>query len=227
LSKKFNSESFQREATQQRVFEKTWPELQPKVYLSSFHQHLAELEEKAFKQAREKSAFLEKEAYEKGFAQGEKDGLAFGQKRVDAMIHQFENVLAEIDRQRKELDRAYEGEMLQLALSISKKILQHELTLQEQTISATLLEAFQHVVDRRKVVVHLNPTDYQYLQTHPEGSPFALDEKAGVQVIEDASISRGGCFLETSFGEVDATIERQFDEIASLIWEQFEKTRDP
>jgi flagellar assembly protein FliH len=225
LSKKFTSGPFQREATQQPVFEKIWPELRPKVYTSSLHQHLAELEEKALKQVREKSVLLEKEAYEKGFAQGEKDGLAFGQKRIEAMIHQFENVLAEIDRQRMELDRAYEREMLQIVLSISKKILHHELTLQEQTISATLQEAFQYVIDRRKVVVHLNPTDYQYLQTHPEGSPFALDEKTGLQVVEDAALSRGGCFLETSFGEVDATIEGQFDEIASLIWEQFEQKR--
>jgi len=225
LSKKFTSEPFQQGAPEQPVFQKMWPELQPKVYTSSFHQHLAELEEKALRQVREKSVFLEKEAYEKGFAQGEKDGLAFGQKRIEAVIHQFENVLTEIDRQRQELDKAYEEEMLQLVLSISKKILHHELTLQEQTISATLQEAFRYVVDRRKVTVHLNPTDYQYLKRHPEGSPFALDDKAGVQVIEDSSIARGGCFLETSFGEVDATIDSQLDEIASLIWEQLEQKR--
>ena len=225
MSKKFTSEPFQQGAPEQPVFQKIWPELQPKVYTSSFHQHLAELEEKALRQVREKSVFLEKEAYEKGFAQGEKDGLAFGQKRIEAVIHQFENVLTEIDRQRKELDRAYEREMLQIVLSLSKKILHYELTLQEQTISATLQEAFQYVVDRRKVIVHLNPIDYQYLQTHPEGSPFPLDDKTGIQVVEDSSITRGGCFLETSFGEVDATIESQFDEIASFIWKQLEQKR--
>jgi flagellar assembly protein FliH len=228
LSKKFTAGPFQPEAAGEPVFRKIWPDLRPKVYTSSFHQHVAELEEKALKQVREKSVFIEKEAYEKGFAQGERDGLALGQKRVEATLHHLENVLAEIERQRKALDETYEREMLQLVLSISRKIVRYELTSQEQTIGATLREAFQQVVDRRKVIIRVNPTDYQYLQSHPEGFPcFAPDNKAAVQVVEDPSIARGGCFLETPFGEVDATIESQLDEIASLIWEQLDPKRDP
>jgi flagellar assembly protein FliH len=90
---------------------------------------------------------------------------------------------------------------------------------------ATLQEAFQQVVDRKRVIIHLHPMDYQYLLDHPEGFPFLHAEDKGVKVIEDSTITRGGCFLETSFGEINATIESQFDEIVSLIWKRFELSR--
>jgi flagellar assembly protein FliH len=185
---------------------------------------LKEVETKFLKQAKEKALFIEKEAYEKGFAQGEKDGLELGQRRLETTIQQFRNVFIEIERQRKDLYRAYEREMLQLVFSLSKRVLHRELQVHEDVIIAVLREAFQYVVDRKKVIVHLHPIDYQYLLTHPERVPFPLNDGGGVKVIEDPSMTRGGCFLETSFGQVDATIEGQFDEIVSLIWERMEQT---
>jgi flagellar assembly protein FliH len=224
LSKKFTSSHSPPEIPQEGTFQLEWPQLHPKTYASSFHQYLKELEEKVLKQAREKSLFIEKEAYEKGFAQGEKDGLELGQRRIETIITQFKEILLEIEGQRKDLYKAFEKEMLLLVLDISKKVIRHELKLHEDIILATLQGAIQYVVDRRKLVAHLNPVDYQYLLAHPEGLPLPLDEAGAVKVIEDHSIARGGCILETSFGEVDATVESQFNEIVRLIWEQWERS---
>lgn len=224
MSKKFTSSHPLPEIPQEGTFQLEWPQLHPKTYASSFHQYLKELEEKVLKQVREKSLFIEKEAYEKGFSQGEKDGLELGQRRIETIITQFKEILLEIECQRKDLYKAFEKEMLLLVLDISKKVIRHELKLHEDIILATLQGAIQYVVDRRKLVVHLNPVDYQYLLAHPEGLPLPLDEAGAVKVIEDHSIARGGCFLETSFGEVDATVESQFNEIVRLIWEQWERS---
>jgi flagellar assembly protein FliH len=227
LSKKFTSSHSLPEIPPEGTFQLEWPQLHPKTYASSFHQYLKELEEKVLKQAREKSLFIEKEAYEKGFAQGEKDGLELGQRRIETILTQFKEILLEIEGQRKDLYKAFEKEMLLLVLDISKKVIRHELKLHEDIILASLQGAIQYVVDRRKLVVHLNPVDYQYLLAHPEGLPLPLDEAGAVKVIEDQSVTRGGCFLETSFGEVDATIESQFNEIVRLIWEQWERSGQP
>ena len=224
MSKKFTSSPSLPEISPGGTFQWEWPQLHPKAYASSFQQYRRELEEKVLKQAREKSLFIEKEAYEKGFAQGEKDGLELGQRRIETILTQFKEILTEIERQRKDLYKAFEREMLLLVLDIGKKVIRHELKLDEGIILATLQEAIQYVVDRRKLVVHLNPVDYQYLLAHPEGLSLPLDEAGAVKVVEDHSITRGGCFLETSFGEVDATVESQFNEIVCLIWEQWERS---
>ena len=225
MSKKFSSDLFHQQPGQEPTFQIVWNDLQPKTYTSSFQKTLKDLETKLLKQSREKALLIEKESYEKGFAQGEKDGFEVGQRRLETVIRQFENILLEMERQRSDLCRTHEKEMLQLVLSISKKLLHDELPFHEEGIRATLQEAFQHVVDRKRVIVHLHPMDYQYLLNHPEGFPFLHEEEKGVKVIEDSTITRGGCFLETSFGEIDATLESQFDEIVSLIWKRFESSR--
>jgi flagellar assembly protein FliH len=199
-----------------------WPQFQPRAFASSFQQYMKEFEAKLLRQAKEKALFIEKEAYERGFAQGEKDGIEMGQRRLEAILQQFKNILLEIEHQREDLYHLYEKEMLQLVLSLSKKILHHELQWHEDIILDTLRAAFQYSVDFKEVIVHLNPTDYQYLLKHQEKSPFTFGDQERVRVIEDHSITRGGCFLETSFGKIDATIESQFEEIVSSIWKQME-----
>jgi flagellar biosynthesis/type III secretory pathway protein FliH len=49
----------------------------------------------------------------------------------------------------------------------------------------------------------------------------------GIKMIEDPAIVRGSSFLETSFGDVDATFESQFEQIASLIWQKIDPSGLP
>jgi flagellar assembly protein FliH len=222
LSKKFISGHFPQEIERKESFEMAWPTLSPRGDAFSFHPGLKELEARVLKEVRERGLLIEKEAYEKGFEQGEKDGRELGLKRLEMVIHQFGNVFAEIERQRRGFRQAYESEMLTLVLGIGKRIFRQELLFHEEVIIAILREAFQYVTDRGKVIVRLNPGDYQYLLAHPGEVPFSLDGNDGVKMIEDPSITRGGCLLETSFGEVDATFESQFDEMVSLVRRQMD-----
>jgi flagellar assembly protein FliH len=224
LSKKFTLTPFTQKGEIGSAFQITWPQFESKTYTSSVPQLLKGLEEKALKQVREKAFLIEKEAYELGFAQGERDGLEFGQKRLETIIQPLKNLLAEVERQRRDLYKAHEREMVQLALSISNKVLHQELEGREKVITATLREAFQQVVDQRKVIFHLHPMDYQHLLDHPEEVPCILRDLETVRLIKDPAITRGGCLLETPFGEIDATLEAQFDQIVSRVWEHLEES---
>ena len=224
MSKKFSSDLFHQPTGQESTFQMVWHDLQPKTYTSSSQKILKDLEAKLLKQAKEKVLLIEKESYEKGFAQGEKDGFEVGQRRLEPMIRQFENILFELEQQRKDLYRVYEKEMLQLVLSIGKKLFHDGVSFHKEAIIATLQAAIQQVIDRKRIIIHLHPMDHQYLLNHPEGFPSLHEKGEGVQVIVDSSITRGGCLLETSFGEIDATIESQFNEIVSLIWKRFESS---
>jgi flagellar assembly protein FliH len=201
-----------------------WPSLGPKEYSSVFVEHLKETEATVLREAKEKALFIEKEAYEKGFSQGERDGLELGQKRVETVVQQVTNLLQEIRTRTEAIYQACEGEMLQLVLSISKKILHHELELNEEVILATLREVSKHIVDKRKTVLHLNPIDFQFLQTHSDTLSPMDKGGQGVEMIKDPSITRGGCLVETAFGDVDGRIETQFDQIVSLLWERYRES---
>jgi len=228
LSKKFVSDKMiAGEVPSEPAYKMVWHSLGRKEYSSAFLEQLKDVEGKVLKQAKEKALHIEQEAYEKGFAQGGKDGMELGQKRIEMIVQKMGNVLQQIEDQRESLYRTYEREMLQLVLSISKKILHHECQVNEEVITATLREVSNHIVDQRKIVIRLNPADAQFLQSHPDKAIPVKKGRQGVELLKDPSITRGGCVVETAFGGIDATMETQFDQIVSLLWEQFNEPGQP
>ena len=168
----FGPPSFHPGGESSSAFQVQWPHLLSRENAQRVDQAAKEMEEKILKQARERALLIEREAYEKGFAQGEKDGVELGQKRLEAILDSFRKILEEMARLRLNLFQKHESEMVRLVFALTRKILRQDLPLPEGWVKETLTAAFQQVLDPRKVILHLNPRDYQYLLTHPEGLPF-------------------------------------------------------
>jgi flagellar assembly protein FliH len=217
-SREFKDEDLGPESVPNQVIPVNWPCLQTSRESQQWSQGIKEKEEKILKQVREKALEIEKEAYEKGFVQGEKDGSELGRKRWETVFDSFRLLVSELGRLHQDLYRRYEREMVLLVFALVKKVLHMDLPLREETILETLRAAFQYVVEPRKVIIHLHPKDHQHLMTHPEGLPWGPKggESHNIQFIADPTVTRGGCFLETSFGEIDATLEAQLNQILSL-----------
>ena len=78
----------------------------------------------------------------------------------------------------------------------------------------------EFLVDKRKVKIILNPDDMESVKRLlPDMAKIARGGK--FQLIEDHSITRGGCFLETGFGKINATIEDQLEMLENEIAQQF------
>lgn len=196
-----------------------WPLLSPGPEGSNFYPGFKELEEQVLKELREKVLRIEKEAYEKGFEQGEKDGRELGVKRLETVIQQLRGLLAEIEREKQGIFQTVEKEMLRLMLEIGRRLFRRAALIQETTILEVLKEAFQYVTEHSEIVLRLNPMDYHYLKAYSGDLPFASEEEAGLRILQDPGITRGGCLLETSFGTIDATIESQIDALISALLE--------
>ncbi len=208
------------------AFDVQWHPLLSTENARQLNQAAQEMEEKILKQTRDRALLIEREAYEKGFAQGERDGLELGEKRLEAILDTFRKILEEIGSLRRNLYQKYEDEMVRLIFALTRKILRQDLPLPEGWVKETVKAAFQYVLEPRKVIVHLNPKDYQYLLSHPEGFPFSGEgkEEDKVKVVADPSITRGGCFLETPLGDIDATLETQIGTLLPSVWQKFEQT---
>jgi flagellar assembly protein FliH len=219
LSKKFVSEQQMPEP----VYEFVWPSLGQKEYAPALSERQKQAEAKVLKDARDKAQFIEKEAYEQGFAQGEKDGREIGEKRAETVVAQIRELAAGFQSER---ERAYcicEEEMLHLVLSLARKIIHDELQTNERAVLGALREASKHVIHQSKMTIRLNPADHRFFQTHPEAASSCTGGRTP-ELIPDTSISRGGCIVQTVFGEVDGTIESQIDYIVSLLWKRFKES---
>lgn len=175
--------------------------------------------EEALKNTQEKTTNLEEEAYEKGFAQGEKDGFELGEKKAIKVLENIERLFNEINDLKYDILKRYEKEILNLIFAIAEKIIHHEVRLNETAIKDAIFNALELAVEKSKVTFNVNPEDYEYVEKLRPDLFNQFKELKSIIVTSDPSISRGGCFLETPYGNIDATIESKLENIFQLLQE--------
>jgi flagellar assembly protein FliH len=165
-------------------------------------------------------ARLEREAYEEGFAQGQRDGLDLEKSKMEEMGRQYEALLTELRDLKIHIFRDSEGEMLRLIELVLKKIIGEEIKTGEAIIRHSIKSAANFLTDKRKVRIIINPEDMEEVKKMlPDLS--RLTKGGNFQITEDPTIGKGGCMLETGFGRVNATIDDQLDEIVKVINKEY------
>ena len=170
----------------------------------------------------EKISGIEQEAYEKSFAQGEKDGFEFGEKKSIKIAENIENLFNEMARLRHDVSNQYEREIIDLIFAVAEKIVHHEVRSKESVIKNAIFDALASAVEKSKVIFNVNPDDYDYVE---KMRPELFNQNQGLKsivVTSDPGVSRGGCYLETPYGNIDATIESKLEKISQCLRESVE-----
>ena len=171
---------------------------------------------------RENIASIEQEAYEEGFVQGEKDGFELGEKKAVKVIENIENLFNEITNRKYDILKQYEKEILELIFAIAEKIVHHEVKLDETVVKSAIFDALELAVEKSKVVFNVNPDDYDYVEKLRPELFNRNKELKSIVVSSNPAVTRGGCFLETPYGNIDATIESMLEKISHCLQESVE-----
>ncbi|MBN1905730.1 MAG: hypothetical protein JW927_11590 [Deltaproteobacteria bacterium] len=186
--------------------------------------NLPEIEEKEDPTAKEdfksRIARLEREAYEKGFAQGQKDGLDLEKSKMEEMGKQYEALLLELRDLKIQIFHESEGEMLRLVELMLKKTIGEEIKTNNAVIKHCITSAAKFLTDKRKVRIIINPDDMEEVKKMLPDL-VRLTKGGNFQLMEDPSIGKGGCMLETGFGRINATIDDQVNELLKVIDKEY------
>lgn len=158
-------------------------------------------------------AALEREAFTKGYAQGERAGLEAGGKRAEAMLRRLAQTLEELSSLRDNMVRQTERELVQLSVAIARRILQREVNVDPELTAALAHIALERLGGAAPATVRLHPDDYA---TVTAGQVTALSGRQ-VEILPDPAVARGGCLVESEFGFINASVDAQVDEIARAV----------
>ncbi len=183
--------------------------------------------EKAVKQAEEivktariKKESIEMDAYNQGLTQGQKEGQKMVAKRLEPLFSTFKNAIEELTRTRQALVERHEKDIIDLVCLIAEKVVHREVSLSPEIVLDTVRDACKHLMDHDDVRLRLHPSDYEYLREIEGILRHHVTDIKGVTILEDPSVERGGVILETSFGEIDATIRSQIEQIRDALVEE-------
>jgi flagellar assembly protein FliH len=160
--------------------------------------------------AEERSRRQQAEAFEQGRQSAQQQlrseldaALVKNREHIGHAVHEF-------NRERQSYYLRVEGEVVQLALAIARKILHREVQIDPNALAGIVRITLEKLDTGTKVDVHVNPkeaTDWRhYFACQSEDVPAP-------DVHEDAAISPGECRIETSLGSTEIGIESQLKEI--------------
>lgn len=157
------------------------------------------------------AAAIERDAFARGFAQGERAGAEAGSTRVEGMLRRLSDTIQELAALRSELIRRTERQTVQLVLAIAERVTHREVTLDRSLLLGMARVALERLGEYGTATIRLHPDDF-----HAIGGKPAIDG-ATVQVVADASVNRGGCHVQSDFGFMDVSPESQFRELARAL----------
>jgi flagellar assembly protein FliH len=161
----------------------------------------------------ERRAAIEREAFAKGFAQGERAGGEAAGKRGEVMLRRLTDTLDELTSLRAQMIHQTEHQMVQLALAVARRVVQREISLDRDLLVAMARVALDRLGESAQVTVRLSPEDFDATAA----ARAAQWTGTNVTVVADSRVSRGGCRIESDLGVMDAGADAQIQEIARAL----------
>jgi len=126
-------------------------------------------------------------------------------KRLGAALHLLARPL-------EQLDAEMESDLAQLALAVGKQIARRELRIEPTQVIAILRESLALLpAAAREVRVHLHPEDAATVREHLT----APTNGEAWTIVEDPTLSRGGCIVHSQSSRIDARLESRIAAVAA------------
>ncbi len=169
--------------------------------------------EQILRRAREEAGRIRAAAREEGTRQGREEALAEAAGRTEAL----ETLLRELAEWKPRLYEEARAQVLDLVLELVRKMLGPLAEQCEGAVVHVVGRALQALADREQVTVRVHPAD---LEVAVEAKPTLLEAVDGIRqltVVEDPSVGRGGCRVQTPTAEIDARLDTQLEELVRVL----------
>lgn len=166
---------------------------------------------------------IRQEAYNEGFAAGERDGFHATQLKVrqeaevalQARLATLETLMGNLLAPIAEQDTQIERSLVELVSHIARQVIQRELKLESSQIERVTQEALKLLpMGANNIRIFVNPQDFEQIK--------ALRERHEEQwkILEDPALMPGGCRIETEHSRIDASVETRITQALAQLFDQ-------
>ncbi|MEE9430542.1 MAG: FliH/SctL family protein [Melioribacteraceae bacterium] len=180
--------------------------------LNGFTEYSESLKKEAIETATQKEV---DEAYTSGYEKGKQEVTEKLEQFYEAELlrktEEFYKIISTIEAQIKNYGNDFNKLVITTSKRISEKIIGRELE-SKTIIEETLQKSIHKIIGANEIIVKLNPSDFELIQNEKTIQKF----NSGITHIKFeavSSIEKGGCFVETEIGNLDARISSQINEI--------------
>jgi flagellar assembly protein FliH len=166
---------------------------------------------------------IRQEAYNEGFATGEKEGFHSTQLKVrheagialTAKLGNLEQLMGQLLDPIADQDSQIEKSLIELVGHITRQVIQRELTIDSSVIGRVLRDALKLLpMGANNIRIFINPQDFEQIKALRERHEETW------RILEDDALQAGGCRVETEHSRIDATIETRISQALVKMFDQ-------
>ena len=154
---------------------------------------------------------VEKQAFEQGYAEGERIGKQMGEKMVETIVKRYETSIVQLAEAHKTLAEAVEHETVRLALEISRKIVQRELTVDPDILAALASVALKRVSKHHSITLRVSRQDFGRVRV------AVANVNPAITVKDDATLERGDFVIGVRIKFPKSLTAQQKDQLKQIL----------
>ncbi|KAE9644437.1 flagellar assembly protein FliH [Pseudomonas sp. PB103] len=166
---------------------------------------------------------IRQEAYNEGFATGEKEGFHSTTLKVRqeaevalaAKVASLEQLMGHLFEPIAEQDTQIEKSLVDLVQHIAKQVIKRELAIDSTQIEQVMRDALKLLpLGVENVRLYVNPQDFAQVKALRERHEETW------RIVEDDTLLPGGCRVETEHSRIDASIESRVSQVMAKLFDQ-------
>lgn len=163
---------------------------------------------------------IRKSAYEEGLEQGKtagfEAGFAKGDQEIKAAIASLGQVLQTLQEPLQSEQCLVEKNVTELVRVLTKQVLKQEMAINPALLMDVVIQAITCLPGSKNTIkVLVNPDDYDLMSLDLQEQGIWKEDW---QILSDQRISRGGCLVESAESIVDASLEKQCEELINQVY---------
>ena len=162
---------------------------------------------------------LEEEKKQRIFEEGKQSAVEDLEKKFAADLsvkyEEYDKIMLSINEQLNEYQKSFDKIVIDLSFLIAEKIVKKTIS-QETVVMDTIKEATNKIIGANTILLRLNPTDMELIKETNQ-SILENNSYSNINYEVDERIEKGGCYIESEIGNVDARISSQLNELKSKI----------
>ncbi len=185
---------------------------------------LADANEKAsviLEDARKEAEAIKKKAFEDAFEEGKKSGYDEGSAKADeeyqTLINNANDELARLEQEYTTRYNSMESEIVETLLEVFEKVTYTIAEDNKEIVLHLINQVMNHVEATGDFLIRVSKEDYPFLIENQGKIYCASPKDINLSVMEDSSLSKNQCIIETDGGVFDCSLDIQLEQLIKEI----------
>ena len=149
------------------------------------------------------------EARRSGWEQGLSEGRQAARGELKLQADRLQRIIEQLASPLAQAGQDVQDELVNLAMAIARQVVVRELNTQPEQIRDVVTQAIAALpAGNRHLRIHLHPEDAHLLIENID-----VHEGGSWKIIEDVSLTRGGCIVDAGATRIDARLETRLQDI--------------